>query len=189
MHVGQGGLHLPAGVRDQCGLGHLDHQPLELDSGGGSSCRQVGHPGRLAVGRRQVDRDVQIHSLFLPRERLAAGFVDHPVAQRPDQPDLLGERDEIARLYEPSLTVLPANERLHADEGLGLEVHERLIVQDETVPGLDRLAQAAGHRDLLQRRIGTAAIYRMPVASASFTEYIATSACLSSVSESSASPG
>ena len=128
----------------------------------------MGHPGRLAVGRRQVDGDVQIHSLFLPRERLAAGFVDHPVAQRPDQPDLLGERDEIARLHQPSLAVLPANERLHADECLGLEVHERLVVQDETLPGLDRLAQAAGHRDLLQRGIRTAAIHRMPVASAVF---------------------
>ena len=123
----------------------------------------MGHPGRLAVGRREVDRDVQIEPLLLPGECLPAGLVDHPVAEQADEADLLGERDEVAGRHQPAGSVLPADECFHPDQGSGLEIHERLVVEHEAMSALDGLAEAAGHRDLLQRSVSGRAIERVTV--------------------------
>ena len=53
---------------------------------------------------------------------LAARLPDGPLAERHDQPALLGERDELHRRDEAAARVLPADQRLDAGQAAGLEV-------------------------------------------------------------------
>ena len=66
------------------------------------------------------------------RDRLAQrGLQDHP-ADRDDQPGLLGERDELRRAASrPQLGVVPADERLEAEDRAGVQLDQRLVVDDE----------------------------------------------------------
>ena len=54
-----------------------------------------------------------------------------PSGQRHDQPGLLGERDELAGSEQSARRVLPANERLEAGDAAQVQVHDRLVVQDQ----------------------------------------------------------
>ena len=51
-----------------------------------------------------------------PGDLLLADRADDPVADRLDQPGLLGERDEVARRDDAALGVVPAQQRLDADQ-------------------------------------------------------------------------
>ncbi len=45
---------------------------------------------------------------------LAAGFRQHPVADRDDHAGFLGDGDEFTRLHQALLWIVPAHERFHA---------------------------------------------------------------------------
>ena len=78
--------------------------------------------GEVAVGDlagREVDRDVErppVGPQRVPAERLAAGGLLHPAADRLDQAAVLGDRDELAGVEHAALGVLPADQRLEADD-------------------------------------------------------------------------
>ena len=56
--------------------------------------RQVARP---ELPGREVESEPDVDALRLPGLALARQLVDHPIADRLDQPELLGERDELAR--------------------------------------------------------------------------------------------
>jgi hypothetical protein len=76
----------------------------------------------------------------VPFRKLAAGLDEAPAAEAPDQPGLLGERDELSRWDEAVARVLPARERLEALDLARRERQRRLVVELELVVR-DRLAQ------------------------------------------------
>ena len=103
--------------------------------------------GALEQPVRQVHRDrVGKAEAVLPDARLARRLADRPLAQRHDQPGLLGERDELAGRHEDAVA-LPAHQRLDADHAHAAGVDLGLVVQDELV-ALDRLVQRALELDL-----------------------------------------
>ena len=71
---------------------------------------------------------------------LGAGLPQHPLAERHDQPGLLGERNELGRRDHAALGMVPAQQRLEAADLVALEVDERLVVELELAVG-ERLAQ------------------------------------------------
>ena len=84
---------------------------------------------------------------------------------------------------------MPADERLDAHDGTGLEIHLGLIVQDEFLPR-HRLAKIGLHRLALDRvRVHLGPEELIVVAPVYFAWYIAKSAFLSSVCASIASSG
>ena len=114
--------------------------------------------------RGEVDGDAQLAALVLPHAHLLQRGVEHVGGQRRDQAGLLGDRDELRRADEAEPRVLPARERLDADDrarlelGLGLEEERDLAV-------LDRLAQAAGERQAARAEAVEARLeHRVPAA-------------------------
>ena len=98
------------------------------------------------LARRHVEGDVRAQAAGRPRELLGADRLQHPVAERVDQPGLLGHGDELAGGDHPVLGVLPAQQRLERDELAGPQAEDRLVVQAQLVarqcapqPGLDRV--------------------------------------------------
>jgi len=68
--------------------------------------------------------------LGTPGRQLCAGLVDHPVADVGDAPVVLGEVDEGCRGQQPVLGVLPAQEGLDCDDGVGgISGDDGLVVQ------------------------------------------------------------
>ena len=61
------------------------------------------------------------------RGAVAAGRGEHPVAERADQAGVLGDRDELDRVEEPAVGVLPAHERLDGGDGAALQLDDRLV--------------------------------------------------------------
>ena len=70
----------------------------------------------------------------------------HPHRQRLDELGALGHGQELTRLQQPALGVLPANERLDAVHLAGAEVELRLVVQHELV-ALEGQAQLLLHHE------------------------------------------
>src|SRR5262244_1489216 len=75
-----------------------------------------------------------------PDAELAGGAVEHEHAEVDDQPDLLGDRDELGRRHAPHLGVVPARQRLEARDGAVLEPDDRLV-EDGDLLALERPAQ------------------------------------------------
>ena len=99
---------------------------------------------RRQLAGREVDGDderVDTGSVG-PRAGLADGLLEHPLADPHDQPGLLGHADELRRQHQPSFGVLPAQQRLDADDLARAERDLRLVVQRQ-LGALDRLAQLA----------------------------------------------
>ena len=63
--------------------------------------------------RREIDGDLE---RLRPRRRLAAGLAQDPFADRDDEAALLGERNEVAGRDQAALRMLPAHQRLEADD-------------------------------------------------------------------------
>ena len=83
-------------------------------------------------------------------------FLDHPFADRRHQAGFLGDRDEHVRRHDAALRVVPADQRLEADQLLGLGVDQRLEVQVELLRG-DRRAEVGFEPDavlLLRLQLG-----------------------------------
>ncbi len=78
----------------------------------------------------------------IPSRRLPAGLEQHPLADRLDEPALLGQRDELHGRHQPQLRMLPAHQRLDPAQTAVGQRHLRLVVQAQLV-ALHRLAQLA----------------------------------------------
>ena len=84
----------------------------------------------LELARRNVDRDpVERQAFLLPCTQLGARSADHPLADIDDQARLLGDVNEIARLHQPALWMLPPDERLGAGQDSVVDLSLRLVVQ------------------------------------------------------------
>ncbi len=138
-------------VLDRGGLGDLDDDPARIDPARVEPVedprRDVGLP---ELARREVEADLQGDLRLAPRRVLARDLLDHPVADRLDQAELLGQRDEVVGRHEGSVGLAPAQQRLDPDHPRRGEVDDRLVVQ---LPALllDRLAQAGDERQLRDR--------------------------------------
>src|SRR4029079_15728031 len=96
---------------------HLFREPRGVRMAGGDVHAQVeGACGRL--GRA-------------PGGELVARLLEHPAAERDDEPALLRDRDEVVRRHDAAGRVRPPEERLGPDDGAGLQVDDRLVVEDE----------------------------------------------------------
>ena len=67
----------------------------------------------------------------LPLSELVARALENPQANRRDHAGILGERDEIDRIDEAALGMLPANQCFEAGELAVLKRNDRLIVNAE----------------------------------------------------------
>jgi hypothetical protein len=61
----------------------------------------------------------------------AARFVEDPCADRDDVARLFRERDEVVRLQQPACRVVPSDECLEAQQRAGVELDDRLVLEDE----------------------------------------------------------
>ena len=68
-----------------------------------------------------------------PGRALAAGLVQDPFVDRQDQARLFGQAQERAGRQQAALRVLPAQQRLDADDLVAAQIDLRLIVQHEFV--------------------------------------------------------
>src|SRR5262245_12963555 len=75
-----------------------------------------------------------------PARRLDAGLAQHPFAERNDEPDLLGERNELGRRHGAAVRTVPAQQRLAACDLLALGIDQRLVEHLELIAS-ERLAQ------------------------------------------------
>ena len=137
----------PGQLRHRRGLGDLHHEgargkPLVLD-GAGDALDDV---GVAHLAEREVDRSRDAEAPALPGRELAAGLVDHPLADPLDDAGLLGERDEVARGHQPALGTAPAHQRLDPRAGSRLEIDDRLVVELQLV-AIDRAEQVRRQRE------------------------------------------
>ena len=114
------------------------------------------------------------------RRGLAAGLLDHPVAEQAISPccSASGMKSPEA---PAARAVLPAHERLHPDHRPALELDERLIVEHEPVATLDASCAAGWPSRSPRAPCRCRAYSAWPSRPPSFTVYIAKSACLSNV--------
>src|SRR5690606_34581328 len=83
---------------------------------------------------RYVDGDGHgTETLAAPGRRLQARVLEHPFAERKDQPAVLGDRNKLRGLDVAELLVVPPEERLRADESARRELDARLITQLEPI--------------------------------------------------------
>src|SRR5262245_36797098 len=83
----------------------------------------------------------------MPRHCLTARLLQHPPADRHDESGLLCEADELVGTDESPFRVLPPQERLEPGEALGLEAHDRLVV-DVHLTAFERAVElVAGAQD------------------------------------------
>src|SRR5262249_44895127 len=121
------------GVCHQRALGDLE---LDLP---GSDIVRLQNPlyGRAEVPVRelpcrQVYRNrLRVYLRGAPLPDLRAHRLDHPLADRHDEPRFLEDRHELAGGHEPALRVPPPQERLDADDGPRGYADLRLVVDQE----------------------------------------------------------
>ena len=97
---------------------------------------------------RDVDADDAAQPRGAPLGELPARLVDHPRADRLDQPGGLGERDELARRQQAARRVRPAHERLVPAQRAVPEALDGLVVQAQLAAD-EREPQVAAERDPL----------------------------------------
>ena len=131
-------------VRHQHGLGDLEHEHVRFDPGVLERRANVGDDVRmLELLDREIHGNGEVRCGLARRaqpRRMLAGLLQHPASQVDDQAHLLGQRDELPGLDEPSRRVMPADERLHAGHAAVVQPHDRLEVQLELAP-FDRALQ------------------------------------------------
>ncbi len=69
--------------------------------------------GQRKLQWRDIHRDLQMRR---PAGRLTAGLAQHPFAEGDDNPAFLGNRNEDIRRHHAPCRVLPAHQRLVADD-------------------------------------------------------------------------
>ncbi len=66
--------------------------------------------------RLTLTSEMLVRTSRLPPLRLPARLLDHPRADRHDEPGLLGDVDELAGHEQPALGMVPSQQRLDADD-------------------------------------------------------------------------
>ena len=103
----------------------------------------------------------------LPGLGARAGLAQHPLAERNDEPGILGDRDELGRRHQAGIGLRPANQRLGADDARRGKVHLRLIVQRELAAlegapqiglGCQPAAHALGHLRAEELEVGASSL-------------------------------
>ena len=131
VHFGQRDFHAVG----QHAFGQFELEVLRADAG----ALDFGyHPldklGVAELADADIDRNAQVGGQrpARPGGQLLAGRLQHPLAQWQDQAAFLGHLDEGIRPEQSERRVLPAQQRLDADEA-ALAVDLRLVVQPELV--------------------------------------------------------
>jgi hypothetical protein len=136
-------------VLDHRVLGELDVEHRRVDAGILEDPLDHQLDAALAeLHGAEIDRELHAQEpLLTPDPVLGAGGLQHPGGQGGDEPDILGEPDELARPDDAAMRVVPADQRLHADDPPAVELDLRLVVDEELVAG-QGLAELAleGHR-------------------------------------------
>ena len=118
------------GVRHRAGLRDLDPEAGRIEPHPGQSCRDAGDEFRVPQVRRgQVDGDSGAPACVLPLAALAQRFVDRPAGDWPEEPALLRQRDELARIERSPSPLRPPRERLDVVDLAARRVDDRLIDQ------------------------------------------------------------
>ena len=97
--------------------------------------------GTAKLDRRKVDGDMEVAG---PLRGGGACLPDDPLADRHDEADLLGQRDEVGRRDHSPGRMIPADEGLEAADFVARQIDDRLVVQLE-LAGRQRLAQVLLH--------------------------------------------
>ena len=122
-------------VSQQHALGQLQQQAVRAGIAARQRCQHLRDKvGLMKLPGADVDRHFQRaqQGVGLPAGQGGAGAAQHPLANRQNQPALLGQRNEQARRDKAALRVLPAQQGLGADDAsvghLGLVVELELPV-------------------------------------------------------------
>lgn len=91
-------------------------------------------------------------SACLPLPHLAAGLVEHLLADRDDQPALLGCGDEVSRADDDTVRPAPAHQRLDASDAPVCVPDHGLVLEEELAAG-QSAAEGGGHLDAVQRAV------------------------------------
>jgi hypothetical protein len=107
----------------------------------------------LQLPCRDVHRHLDVAAVGRPQARaVQARLHQHPAPDRHDQPGLFRERDEVERQHLAVLRMLPAEQRLVADDLDVLQVDDRLVVERELL-SLDGPAEIGEPPRALERRV------------------------------------
>jgi hypothetical protein len=98
---------------------------------------------RPQLPRGNVDRDLEVDTARFPRLDLPAHLIDHPLADDPDQSELLGERDEIQGRDQIAVLGHPADQCLDAPHMSVRQIDDGLVVQHPAL-SLDRVPKLRG---------------------------------------------
>ena len=98
------------------------------------------------VAHREVHRHVEVEALVPPRPALRERHGQHVLGEGADQAGVLGDRHEDVRRDEAVVRVVPAGQRLDADDRAGLQVGLGLVL-DEELLALDGPPQLGGERE------------------------------------------
>ena len=102
------------------------------------------------LARRDVHRDAHPRSGSMPLRGALHRLHQGPVAELLDKLGFLGNRDEQRRRDEATGRMLPAHQRLDADDGSAREIHLRLVMQLELLLR-ERRAQRVLKLDAVER--------------------------------------
>ena len=123
-------------------LGHLELELLgahRVPGEGGEHL--IGEVLEQELGGGDVDAHAQrLERRAVPAGELSDGLLEHPCADRVDQPRLLGDRDELPRGDRAARRVVPADQGLDPDDAPVPTGHLRLEQEHELVPP-DRVAE------------------------------------------------
>jgi len=106
----------PVGVDHRRRLGDLDDHARRIHAVLIEPLHDAFDQVRLPeLSGREVEARAHGDPAALPDAQLLGELADDPVADRRDQPELLGERDELARLDQSAVGAPPADQGLDAD--------------------------------------------------------------------------
>ncbi|HET8977689.1 MAG TPA: hypothetical protein VFN87_05985 [Solirubrobacteraceae bacterium] len=126
----------PSGIGQHRRLGDLQLQHLRSRPGAPEQLRHLRRELAVEqVARREVDRHRHHQALLEPGPDLIESLVDDIQGERADEARLLGDRNERVREDEPSLRVMPAQQRLDALHLARAELRLGLVVKDELAVG------------------------------------------------------
>ena len=126
-------------VAEERALGQLELQPVGVEIGlGQDALDHLDEVGAAELQRRDVDGDGQAR----PGAAVEAGAAQHPFAQIDDQAGMLGDRNELRRRDLADGRMVPARQRLDADDLFAAGIHDRLVGGGEAVV-LDGVEQVA----------------------------------------------
>ena len=136
------------GIAEHGGLGHLEGQDVRVDPRVADLADDLLDEARmLQLEGREVDAQAEVLEtrLAMPFDDLPGRRLEHEPAEGEDRVVLLGQVDELGRVDRSAHRVVPADERLDADDASAVQLDDRLVV-DPQVAATDALAEVRGER-------------------------------------------